>query len=115
MLQTPRSFNEGWHSYTDATLSTFSFLGVVSYGDAWAAQHVNVGFFTDNIPSFHAGYYTVNLTYTESTTGGQGEWKETLKKKVKFWLTIQIVKLDFLATHSTYHQGLKELGQTKVE
>lgn len=73
-------FNDGWHSYTDAEISTFSFLGVVSYGDAWAAQLADVGFFTDNIPSFHAGYYTVNLTYTESTTGGQGEWKETLTK-----------------------------------
>ncbi len=73
-------FNDGWHSYTDATISTFSFLGVVSYGDTWAAQLADIGFFNDNIPSFHAGYYTVNFTYTESTTGGVGIWKETLTK-----------------------------------
>ncbi len=38
------------------------------------------GFFNENIPSSHAGYYKVDLRYTESTSGGIGIWTETLTK-----------------------------------
>ncbi|MFN8334425.1 MAG: hypothetical protein U0U09_04805 [Cyclobacteriaceae bacterium] len=67
-------FNEGWASYYTADFATFSFLGVESYGAAWEAQHVDPGFFNENIPSFAAGNYTLTLTYTASTTGGEGTW-----------------------------------------
>ncbi len=88
-------FNDGWHSYTDTEISTFSFLGVVSYDAAWVAQLADVGFFNENIPSFHAGYYTVDLTYTESTTGGIGIWTETLTKTG-----------DVLADYSDYNMAI---------
>ena len=73
-------FNEGWHSYTDANMSTFSFLGELSYGDAWAAQEINPGFFNDNIPSFAAGLYTVTLKFTANPSGGEGVWVGTAVK-----------------------------------
>lgn len=73
-------FNEGWHSYTDVNMSTFSFLGELSYGDAWAAQAIAPGFFTDNIPSFAAGLYTVTLKFTANPTGGEGVWAGTAVK-----------------------------------
>jgi hypothetical protein len=73
-------FNDGWHSYTDADISTHSFLGCLDYDAAWVAQKVDIGFFYHNIPSFAKGYYTVTLTYTESATGGEGVWTQNLVK-----------------------------------
>ena len=67
-------FNEGWASYYTADFATFSFLGVESYGAAWEAQRADPGFFNDNIPSFAAGNYIFVMTYTASTTGGEGVW-----------------------------------------
>jgi hypothetical protein len=73
-------FNEGWHSFTNESMSTFSFLGELSYGDAWAIQEINPGFFNDNIPCFAAGLYTVTLKFTANPSGGEGVWTGTIAK-----------------------------------
>ena len=73
-------FNEGWHSFTNEDMSTFSFLGELSYGDAWAAQEINPGFFNDNIPCFAKGLYTVTLKFTANPSGGEGVWTGTIVK-----------------------------------
>lgn len=74
-------FNEGWHSYTDATMSTFSFLGELDYGAAWAAQVASPGYFNDNIPCFAKGLYTVTLTFNASEINGEGgSWTATTTK-----------------------------------
>lgn len=74
-------FNEGWHSYTDANMSTFSFLGELDYDIAWDAQEANPGFFNSNIPCFALGLYTINLTFsTNLATGGEGVWTASVVK-----------------------------------
>lgn len=74
-------FNEGWHSFSDANMSTFSFLGELSYEDAWAIQETNPGYFNETIPSFAKGMYTVTLTFTANATNGEGgSWSDSVVK-----------------------------------
>jgi hypothetical protein len=69
-------FNDGWHVHEDDSIVTLSSLGVVSYGDAWAAGVNDIGLFLENAPQKETGLFTVTLTYDAKT----GLWSEVKTK-----------------------------------
>lgn len=69
-------FSQGWEVFADASMATFTHLGVESYGDAWDTGINDVGYYTDNIPNKEDGLFTLRLKYDAAT----GEWEESKVK-----------------------------------
>jgi hypothetical protein len=73
--------NDGWHVYQDAEIVTLSSIGVAElWGDAWAKEQNDLGFFIENAPHKQTGIFTVTLTYDAATD----TWSETKTKTGEF-------------------------------